>query len=168
MQRRNSFNAEFSNFFSDWYNLIRLVFPYFSLSILSFLFDLHFSFCFFNLYSLIFFIRITENWFKSHANQRPPWRNRLARSAVNRKVGGSSPPGGGNFFHIFSKPSWTKRLTLAGLEPAIPWFVVRCLIRWATGPFYFSNVRLRILRPCNHRNNLCSLNDSQIITGSLV
>ena len=29
---------------------------------------------------------------------RPPWRNRLARSAVNRKVGGSSPPGGGFFF----------------------------------------------------------------------
>ena len=26
----------------------------------------------------------------------PPWRNRLARSAVNRKVGGSSPPGGEN------------------------------------------------------------------------
>uniref|UniRef100_A0A1B0GGL8 Uncharacterized protein n=1 Tax=Glossina pallidipes TaxID=7398 RepID=A0A1B0GGL8_GLOPL len=25
---------------------------------------------------------------------KPPWRNRLARSAVNRKVGGSSPPGG--------------------------------------------------------------------------
>ena len=25
---------------------------------------------------------------------RPPWRNWLARSAVNRKVGGSSPPGG--------------------------------------------------------------------------
>ncbi len=24
---------------------------------------------------------------------KPPWRNRLARSAVNRKVGGSSPPG---------------------------------------------------------------------------
>ena len=24
----------------------------------------------------------------------PPWRNWLARSAVNRKVGGSSPPGG--------------------------------------------------------------------------
>ena len=30
----------------------------------------------------------------------PPWRNRLARSAVNRKVGGSSPPGGG--FFLFS------------------------------------------------------------------
>ena len=26
---------------------------------------------------------------------KPPWRNWLARSAVNRKVGGSSPPGGG-------------------------------------------------------------------------
>ena len=28
------------------------------------------------------------------AYNMPPWRNRLARSAVNRKVGGSSPPGG--------------------------------------------------------------------------
>ncbi|KAI9583878.1 hypothetical protein GQX74_010213 [Glossina fuscipes] len=28
---------------------------------------------------------------------KPPWRNRLARSAVNRKVGGSSPPGGALF-----------------------------------------------------------------------
>ena len=27
----------------------------------------------------------------------PPWRNWLARSAVNRKVGGSSPPGGVRF-----------------------------------------------------------------------
>ena len=26
-----------------------------------------------------------------------PWRNWLARSAVNRKVGGSSPPGSDNF-----------------------------------------------------------------------
>ena len=32
----------------------------------------------------------------------PPWRNRLARSAVNRKVGGSSPPGGGG--HLFCHP----------------------------------------------------------------
>ena len=30
--------------------------------------------------------------------KKPPWRNRLARSAVNRKVGGSSPPGGDMFF----------------------------------------------------------------------
>jgi hypothetical protein len=29
----------------------------------------------------------------------PPWRNWLARSAVNRKVGGSSPPGG-RFFCV--------------------------------------------------------------------
>ena len=29
---------------------------------------------------------------------KPPWRNWLARSAVNRKVGGSSPPGGGPIF----------------------------------------------------------------------
>lgn len=36
-----------------------------------------------------------------HAHQ-PPWRNWLARSAVNRKVGGSSPPGGvdTNFSHL--------------------------------------------------------------------
>ena len=66
-------------------------------------------------------------------NQMPPWRNRLARSAVNRKVGGSSPPGGGIFLQIFPRKV-EKILTLAGLEPAIPWFVVRCLIRWATGP----------------------------------
>ncbi len=30
----------------------------------------------------------------------PPWRNRLARSAVNRKVGGSSPPGGEGFSFV--------------------------------------------------------------------
>ena len=30
-----------------------------------------------------------------------PWRNRLARSAVNRKVGGSSPPGDGFLFFPF-------------------------------------------------------------------
>ena len=29
----------------------------------------------------------------------PPWRNWLARSAVNRKVGGSSPPGGVLYFY---------------------------------------------------------------------
>ena len=38
---------------------------------------------------------------------QPPWRNWLARSAVNRKVGGSSPPGGASFgskaiFHDWS------------------------------------------------------------------
>ena len=33
--------------------------------------------------------------------RKPPWRNRLARSAVNRKVGGSSPPGGGSVLSLF-------------------------------------------------------------------
>ncbi len=32
--------------------------------------------------------------------KEPPWRNWLARSAVNRKVGGSSPPGG-VYFRFF-------------------------------------------------------------------
>ena len=32
-------------------------------------------------------------------SSKPPWRNRLVRSAVNRKVGGSSPPGGATVFH---------------------------------------------------------------------
>ena len=32
---------------------------------------------------------------------QPPWRNWLARSAVNRKVGGSSPPGGAIIFTVF-------------------------------------------------------------------
>ena len=32
--------------------------------------------------------------FQAHLSSQPPWRNRLARSAVNRKVGGSSSPGG--------------------------------------------------------------------------
>ena len=39
--------------------------------------------------------------FEIRCNQQPPWRNRLARSAVNRKVGGSSPPGGVFFFFCF-------------------------------------------------------------------
>ena len=34
-------------------------------------------------------------------SKQPPWRNWLARSAVNRKVGGSSPPGGGFLLPIF-------------------------------------------------------------------
>ena len=33
--------------------------------------------------------------------RKPPWRNRLARSAVNRKVGGSSPPGGESVLSLF-------------------------------------------------------------------
>ena len=33
-----------------------------------------------------------------------PWRNRLARSAVNRKVGGSSPPGDGESCLLHQSP----------------------------------------------------------------
>ena len=58
-------------------------------------------------------------WLGCFSSERPPWRNRLARSAVNRKVGGSSPPGGGIFLQIFPRKV-EKILTLAGLEPAIP------------------------------------------------
>ena len=36
------------------------------------------------------------------ASSLSPWRNRLARSAVNRKVGGSSPPGDGILFSLRS------------------------------------------------------------------
>ncbi|VDM19298.1 unnamed protein product [Wuchereria bancrofti] len=38
-----------------------------------------------------------------------PWRNRLARSAVNRKVGGSSPPGSGRFCKLWKKKNAKKR-----------------------------------------------------------
>ena len=31
-----------------------------------------------------------------------------------------------------------KSLIQAGLEPAIPWFVVRCLVHWVTGPLTLS------------------------------
>ena len=36
------------------------------------------------------------------------WRNRLARSAVNRKVGGSSPPRGDlfSFYYIMNVQKW--------------------------------------------------------------
>ena len=34
-----------------------------------------------------------------------PWRNRLARSAVNRKVGGSSPPGDESFCNTSPTPA---------------------------------------------------------------
>ena len=43
-----------------------------------------------------------NNFFVNLSNleqEKSPWRNRLARSAVNRKVGGSSPPGD-DFFSI--------------------------------------------------------------------
>ena len=36
----------------------------------------------------------------SLASHLPPWRNWLARSAVNREAGGSSPPGGDSIFYV--------------------------------------------------------------------
>ena len=48
------------------------------------------------------FVQFVKVFITCHRTQLshnlPPWRNRLARSAVNRKVGGSSPPGGAIFF----------------------------------------------------------------------
>ena len=49
----------------------------------------------------------------------PPWRNRLARSAVNRKVGGSSPPGGEE--HLLFQPletCWTWKLVRGFPSPS--------------------------------------------------
>ena len=43
----------------------------------------------------------------------PPWRNRLARSAVNRKVGGSSPPGGETYFYIFIAHVFKRNIEIA-------------------------------------------------------
>ena len=62
---------------------------------------------------------------------------------------------------LVSEPNWKSQLrrhlglqkkkisTLAGLEPAIPWFVVRCLIRWATGPLPLQCLEMSSLMPEN-------------------
>ena len=49
-----------------------------------------------------------------------PWRNRLARSAVNRKVGGSSPPGDGNF--CLPHQSEQKQIYIEEIVVALPLF----------------------------------------------
>ena len=61
---------------------------------------------------------------------KPPWRNWLARSAVNRKAGGSSPPGGvyslfgpNTFLLLQIKQSWT--------------CICRHFICCTTGPYYW-------------------------------
>ena len=43
-----------------------------------------------------------------------PWRNWLARSAVNRKVGGSSPPGSATVLLPLFLQSW-ERLLVSGI-----------------------------------------------------
>ena len=56
----------------------------------------------------------------SELKQQPPWRNRLARSAVNRKVGGSSPPGGAQLFFFFCYITFV--LQAMGIEiPPLNW-----------------------------------------------
>ena len=52
---------------------------------------------------------------------------------------------------IFAK----KSLILAGLEPAIPWFVVRCLVHWATGPLTLSleQGKTQVWQHCNQNWN---------------
>merc|ERR1711954_604428 len=58
-----------------------------------------FCFCFFNTATCRLFLddsaqsKVTTQ-ILAWQDRPPPWRNRLVRSAVNRKVGGSSPPGG--------------------------------------------------------------------------
>ena len=61
--------------------------------ILSFRFNFHFVILIRYLLKIVFDDDIKNRIIKD-AIHMPPWRNRLARSAVNRKVGGSSPPGG--------------------------------------------------------------------------
>ena len=88
----------------------------------------------------------TIRFFHFHSNKKPPWRNWLARSAVNRKVGGSSPPGGANILHFTTGKSLssTKVFSIsAGFEPAIFWSVVRRVIRCATRPNMFPLGRIQ-------------------------
>ena len=46
-------------------------------------------------------IRMVISIYNCFFPDKPLWRNWLARSAVNRKAGGSSPPGGEIFCHFF-------------------------------------------------------------------
>ena len=49
---------------------------------------------------------------------------------------------------------WSKLPILPGLEPGIPWFVVRCLIHWATGPKKFEKNKKVIL---TKKPNVCKI-----------
>ena len=80
-----------------------------------------------------------------------------------------------------------KFVILAGLEPAIPWFVVRCLIRWATGPLLLhidstaetkvetsfvskcqSPAHTQQRRPLSQRNSTTTFTEPSEILGLLV
>ena len=59
-------------------------------------------FCFLRLFTFVCLF-VLDNVTSTQSFQEPPWRNRLARSAVNRKVGGSSPPGGAYLLAFLGK-----------------------------------------------------------------
>ena len=53
---------------------------------------------------------------------------------------------------------WSKLPILPGLEPGIPWFVVRCLIHWATGPKKFEkNEKVSLTKYANLREIIIKL-----------
>ena len=72
---------------------------------------------------------------KLHFSQLPGplWRNWLARSAVNRKVGGSSPPRATFFGQIFSKISFFYKLVcfvfISSNNKNSPYFLVGILLQ---------------------------------------
>ncbi len=79
----------------------------------------------------------------------PPWRNRLARSAVNRKVGGSSPPGGEKCFTLFCRHLSAFKIVLP-LKRFLP-SIDKCptalfIIIRSTSPFLLSLVGVRGVR----------------------
>ena len=81
---------------------------YVSLNEMHLLSKSHFVMCFigvifshfltYNIFNNIYFSLHLSSFYTIKTEYMPPWRNRLARSAINRKVGGSSPPGGAKFF----------------------------------------------------------------------
>ena len=58
----------------------------------------------------------------------------LALSVEERKIKAFCAITASTVVSQISRYLCKKSLILAGLEPAIPCFVVRCLIHWATGP----------------------------------
>ena len=61
-----------------------------------------------------------HRWYSSSSIHMPLWRNRLARSAVNREAGGSSPPRGATF--CFAPPPFSLTLSHFGRhKTSIEW-----------------------------------------------
>ena len=61
-------------------------------------------------------------------------------------------------WHLNFILGWSKLPILPGLEPGIPWFVVRCLIHWATGPKKFEkNEKVSLTKYANLREIIIKL-----------